>query len=75
MKEIDYLSIDTEGTEFEILKSLNFEIYRPKVITIEHNYKDYRKKIFNFLQEKKYKRVFKNVSRFDDWYIDNLIFD
>ena len=75
IKEIDYLSIDTEGTEFEILKSLNFEIYRPKVITIEHNYKDYRKKIFNFLQEKKYKRVFKNVSRFDDWYIDNLIFD
>tara|TARA_Y100000996_G_scaffold411071_1_gene394543 strand:- start:533 stop:1303 length:771 start_codon:yes stop_codon:yes gene_type:complete len=75
VKEIDYLSIDTEGTEFEILKSLNFEIYRPKLITIEHNYKDYRKKIFNFLQKKKYKRIFKSVSRFDDWYLDNLFFD
>ena len=45
MKEIDYLSIDTEGTEFEILKSLNFEIYRPKVITIEHIIKIIEKNI------------------------------
>ena len=75
VKEIDYLSIDTEGTEFEILETLNFEIYRPKIITIEHNYKNYRKRIFKFLEKKKYKRIFKSVSRFDDWYIDNLFFD
>ena len=69
VSEIDYLSIDTEGTEFEILKNFNFEKYKPKIITVEHNYKDYRKKIFNLLTKKKYIRIFKSLSRFDDWYV------
>ena len=35
---IDYLSIDTEGSEFEILSSFDFKKYKFKVITCEHNY-------------------------------------
>jgi len=70
VSEIDYLSIDTEGTEFEILKNFNFQKHRPKTITVEHNYKDYRKKIFNLLKKNNYKRIFKAISRFDDWYVD-----
>jgi len=34
-QEIDFLSIDVEGLDFEVLKSNNFEKYRPKVILIE----------------------------------------
>ncbi len=34
-KQIDFLSIDVEGLDFEVLKSNNFEKYRPKVILIE----------------------------------------
>jgi len=34
-QEIDFLSIDVEGWDFEVLKSNNFEKYRPKVILIE----------------------------------------
>lgn len=68
--KIDYLSIDTEGTEFEIIKGINFEIYKPEIITIEHNYNiKKRNKIYKFLREKNYNRVFKSISRFDDWYI------
>lgn len=33
--EIDFLSIDVEGLDFMVLKSLDFERYRPKVILIE----------------------------------------
>ena len=34
-KEIDFLSIDVEGLDFQVLKSNNFEKYKPKVILIE----------------------------------------
>ena len=68
-KMIDYLSIDTEGSEFEILSNFNFEKYKFKVITCEHNYSDNRKKIFKFLSEKGYQRKYTDISRFDDWYI------
>ena len=34
-QEIDFLNIDTEGLDFEVLKSNNFEKHRPKVILIE----------------------------------------
>ena len=38
VKNIDYLSIDVEGHEISVLQGLNFKRYRPKVISIEHNY-------------------------------------
>ena len=67
---IDYLSVDTEGSEYEILQGLNFELYKPNIITVEHNYNiQKRRKIYNLLVSKKYKRVFKSLSRFEDWYI------
>ncbi|GAL69061.1 FkbM family methyltransferase [Jejuia pallidilutea] len=66
---IDYLSIDTEGSEFVILESLNFDDYKFRVITVEHNYTNLRYNIFNLLTSKGYKRVHKNHSLFDDWYV------
>ena len=39
-KIFDYLSIDTEGTEYEIIKNLDFNKFSPKIITIEHNYNE-----------------------------------
>jgi FkbM family methyltransferase len=35
---IDYLSIDTEGSEFDILNAFDFKSYSFGVITCEHNY-------------------------------------
>ena len=34
---IDYLSVDTEGKEYAILRSLDFERFRPACISVEHN--------------------------------------
>ena len=34
-QEIDFLSIDVEGLDFMVLKSNNFEKYKPKIILIE----------------------------------------
>jgi FkbM family methyltransferase len=69
-KKIDYLSIDTEGSEFEILSKLNFSKYSFKIITCEHNFNNSRNKIFNLLTINGYKRIYENLSRQDDWYIN-----
>lgn len=67
---IDYLSIDTEGSEYDILENFNFSKRKIKIITVEHNY-DQKKRslIFELLKNNGYKRVFVNISDFDDWYI------
>ncbi|NKB76871.1 MAG: hypothetical protein GKR96_07430 [Gammaproteobacteria bacterium] len=68
-KTIDYLSIDTEGSEYEILKAFDFEEYDIRVITCEHNYTPMREKVFDLLSENGYVRKYSEVSLFDDWYV------
>jgi len=68
-QEIDFLSIDTEGSEFEILNSLDFNKHNYKVIVCEHNYTSQRKLIFNLLTSKGYRRKLRIISAWDDWYV------
>ena len=68
-KIIDYLSIDTEGTEFEILNAFDFSEYSFNVITVEHNFTSNREKIFDLLSRNGYRQVFQEISLFDDWYV------
>ena len=64
-----YLSIDTEGSEYEILQSLDFEKYRPVVFTIEHNLTNIENKIDELMISKGYVRVFRKITSFDAWYV------
>ena len=52
----DYLSIDTEGNEYQILETFDFTKYKPKIITCEHNYRTEREKISNLLIKNGYKK-------------------
>ena len=71
-KIIDYLSIDTEGSEFEILKKFNFNSYKFNFICCEHNYNSIvRKKINNLLRKNGYKIKYSQYSSYDDWYVRN----
>lgn len=62
-KSIDLLNIDAEGHDFEVLQSLDFKRYSPKVICVEifpddGNFDDFDIKktpVFKMLIEKKYK--------------------
>lgn len=54
IKNIDFLSLDTEGYELEILKGLNLDKYTPKYMLIEIYDKDFND-ILQFLISKKYK--------------------
>ena len=37
LEEFDFLNIDVEGNELEVLKGLNLKKFKPKLITIENN--------------------------------------
>lgn len=50
--KIDYLSLDTEGNELEILKTIDFSKYDIKAITVENN--DYDDKFYKFFADKKH---------------------
>jgi len=54
-KRIDFLSLDTEGNDFKILKDIDYEKYDITVICCERwvgHDKDYNDLIINFLSEK-----------------------
>ncbi len=68
-RQIDYLSVDTEGSEYEILKAFDFERYDIRIITVEHNFTPQREQIRKLLSAQGYVRKFENISRFDDWYV------
>lgn len=66
---IEYLSIDTEGSEMEIISRFDFSKYKFGLISIEHNFSTNREVVCEILVENGYFRILQNVSQFDDWYI------
>ncbi len=70
-RKIDFLNIDLEGADYEALQSLDFNIYRPKVICVEINDKDIiGSDIFNFLNNLKYKLVWSSKSNLSHIFVD-----
>lgn len=67
---VDYLSIDTEGSEYHILEAFfKTRKYTIQNITVEHNYiNETREKIFNLLSKNGYRMRFPVLSRCDDFY-------
>ena len=69
--KIDYLSIDTEGSEYQIIKNFNFNLYDISIITIEHNHiDDERNNINSLLEKNNFLKIFEKISRMDDWYVN-----
>ena len=66
---IDYLSIDTEGSEYEILSHFDFARYKFDIITCEHNFTPMRDAIHKLLGSQGYVRKYEDVSQFDDWFV------
>ena len=64
IKHIHYLSIDVEGAEFEVIKSINFEKTYIDVIGFENNYEDSSPPIIQYLESKGYKMLHKTIDIF-----------
>jgi len=72
---IDYMSIDTEGSEFDILEHFDFTRHRALVLTIEHNYGPDRGRIASMMSAQGYVRGPTRISAFDDWFICKTLAD
>lgn len=70
-KKINYLSIDTEGSEYEIIKDFDFNRWEIEFISVEHNFTLNREKLHNLLVSYGYSRKFTSMSNWDDWYFKN----
>jgi len=57
-KPIDFLSIDTEGYEMEVLTSNNWELYRPTLIIIEPGQNN--NEIYDYLVGQSYQPIYRN---------------
>jgi FkbM family methyltransferase len=73
---IDYLSIDTEGSELSILTNFDFSKHIIDIISVEHNYIEENKtNIFELLSSKGYVRISNKKSKQDDWYALKSFFE
>jgi FkbM family methyltransferase len=62
---IDFLSLDVEGYEVEVMEGLNFEKYRPRLILIEDRVRDLQR--HRYLTSKGYKIVRRSGA--NGWYV------
>ena len=77
-KKIDFLSIDVEGNELNVLKGFNLKRYQPKVILLELIYNDvkefYQKDINSIIKSDIYKYMIENKYKLINWNHDDLMF-
>ncbi len=64
-RNIDFISVDTEGSEYDILSTFPFEKWNVSCWTIEHNFSPIRDKIYTLMCAHGYERV---EAKWDDWY-------
>lgn len=66
---VDYLSIDTEGSEYEILEAFDFASHDVRLITVEHNHGPNQAKLHALLSAKGYRQTLPDWSQFEAWYV------
>ncbi|MAZ55208.1 MAG: hypothetical protein CMP55_05335 [Flavobacteriales bacterium] len=64
VSHINYLSIDVEGGEFEVIKSINFDKVYIDVIEFENNYNDTSIPIIKYLEDRNYVVIHKSLDIF-----------
>ncbi|HSA06002.1 MAG TPA: FkbM family methyltransferase [Candidatus Gastranaerophilales bacterium] len=60
-QKIDFMSVDTEGFDLEVLKSNDWSKYRPKFVLVETVNKN-KENIYSFMEKQGYKAIFENTA-------------
>ena len=68
-KDLDFLSIDTEGNDIELLKSINIIDYRIKSICVEHNNRLGSEEVIKYMDKVGYDLAFREFSKNDYWFV------
>ncbi|MBD1146237.1 FkbM family methyltransferase [Pelagibacterales bacterium SAG-MED28] len=80
IKKIDFLSVDVEGHEINVLKGFNIKKYSPQLVVIEFldlkmkEFEFYNNSIKNILNSDIYKYFIKNNYSFVNWNHGDLVF-
>ena len=64
ISHINYLSVDVEGAEFEVIKSINFDKVFIDVIGFENNYHDVSVPIIKYLENKGFMLIHSSLDIF-----------
>lgn len=65
---IDFMSVDTEGTELRILRAFDFSRHRPRLVAVEHNGRSDEHELDALMLANDYERRFRTMSDWDGWY-------
>lgn len=66
---IDFLSVDTEGSELEVLSGIDFNLRRFGIIVVEHNNSEEKKRIvMEMLSSHGYINILQRCSHVDIWF-------
>ena len=69
-RDIDYISIDTEGSELEVLHGLDLNYYNVGFLTIEHNFEENKKEAIQaYLAPFGFRTVLDAFSHMDIWLV------
>ena len=71
VQEVDFLSVDTEGAEMEIMSNWPFDLCKPLVICIEHSSRSWKSELDELITSQGYLKILESISKFDSWFILN----
>lgn len=73
-KKIDFISLDTEGSEIDILNGLDLSVYQVGLFCIEHNDRPgFVAGLDSILLPHGYRRILETTSAYDAWYVHHSL--
>lgn len=73
---IDYISLDIEGNEYNVLQNFDFKKYHVNCLTVEHDYSEQREKIKSLLTNQGFIHYTKTSCDNEDWFVNkNIVFN
>lgn len=67
---IDYISLDVEGNEFNILSNFDFDKYHINCLTVEHDFGEMQHNIRNLLKSKGFELFDNDFCEHEDWFVN-----
>lgn len=66
---LDFLSVDVEGSELDVLYSFNLDVWKPRFVCVEHNHQIAMQEALIAYFSKDYDIVLKGISGCDFWFV------
>ena len=69
-QSIGLITVDVEGAELDVLQSLDWRRWRPRVVAVEHNHRQpYEAQLDSLMFDRGYRRILARFSDWDAWYV------